>query len=290
MTPSQPSDVTVLFDRAGAALDVDTRRLRGRVDRSIERRTPGATGVGPRRSRRAWLGAGAAAAAVAVMVAGVATWRASTSEVTPSVASPAGGGGSADIPGLPLPDLPVRTSEVAPHLLPGVPRLPVSQRTIDNLEPAYGPGASRARVSGPVTPVLAFDNGYRERIWAVAPAYWATGERSVCRLKVVAGVDIDDPGMWDESILCMSAPRGKALTATGKAALLYEDFASIPAERGKLLAFAVVSERARACSAARDGSSTPLDHRVRVAGTDFAFVYGLVDPDDRGLLRVSCTT
>jgi hypothetical protein len=51
-----------------------------------------------------------------------------------------------------------------------------------------------------------------------------------------------------------------------------------------------VSERAKACEVTRGATTTPLPHRVPVVGTDYAFVYGLVDPADRDLLALSCTT
>lgn len=295
MNRTETPDVAGLFERAGAALDVDTHRLRADLEQELGRPSRGTGGArrrDPRTRRpRAWATAAAAAAVVAVTATGVTVWRSAPVDgARPSAAAPAGGGGTGSAPALPLPPLPDRTSDVEPHVLPGVPTLPRAQRTIDNLEPSYSPGASRARVKGAVTPVLAYDNGYRQRTWALAPASWDTGEEAVCRLKVVEGVDIDDPGMWDQGILCMPVPPAGQLTSSGKSTVLYEDFASIPAERGKVIALSVVSARARSCAVTRGGTTTPLEHRVPVIGTDYAFVYGLVDPDDTGLPTLSCTT
>ncbi|WP_330474328.1 hypothetical protein [Terrabacter sp. C0L_2] len=295
MNRTEPHDVAGLFERAGSALDVDTHRLRADLERALAHpsRGTGDTRHDGSRTRRPrpWMSAAAAVAAVAVTAAGVTAWRTSPVDgARASLAAPAGGGSTESVPALPLPPLPDRTTDVAPHVLAGTPTLPRAQRTIDNLEPSYVPGASRTRVKGTVTPVLAYDNGYRQRIWAVAPGFSDSGERSVCWMKIVDDVDIDDPGMWDQSILCMQVPRAGRLTGTGKATLLYEGFDSIPAERGKSIALSVVSDRATACAVQRGGTTTPLDHRVPVTGTDYAFVYGLIDPDDRGLLTLSCTT
>ncbi|WP_323096600.1 hypothetical protein [Intrasporangium sp. YIM S08009] len=308
MTVTDKTDLRDLFEQAGTALDVDTGRLRGGLDAALDRPGSGTrsgtrSGTGSTRARdarargpRYLTGVAAAGVALLTVAGGVAVFRSgppgdpSAASRPAAVPAPAGGGGTDAVPGLSVPPPTTRASEVAPHVLPVTPTLPAAQRSIDNVETASVPGQDVVHVEGLLTPVLAYDNGYRERIWALAPASWESGQKGVCRIKVVSGVDVDDPGMWDQSILCMPAPRAGRLTTSGKGSVLYEDFDSIPAERGRTTALAVVSARAKACTVEGGGTTVPLDHRVPVAGTDYAFVYGLVDPDERGLLRLSCTT